>query len=141
MQADTPSSPSITARPIREEESESTPVSPYPSQDNTRSTNSGTTATSKGSQGPEIVQQLKNNKIRQKSKIEAVEAVVNHQDLDRDINSINRVLMKARVCWKQVDELLYQYDSLIEEAFEVLGETNADLMAELATNDNKKRMD
>ena len=92
-----------------------------------------------GVTGPSNHKKMKNNKSREKSKIEAVEAVVNHQDLDtdRDINRIKKVLTKARVCWTKVDELRYQYEVLLDEAFGVLGESIAELMAKLATNDKR----
>ena len=48
-----------------------------PVQDDTRSTYSDMTSASQGSRGPAILQKLKNNKSKQKSRIEAVETVVN----------------------------------------------------------------
>ena len=92
------------------------------------------TSASQGSRGPAILQKLKNNKSKQNSRIEAVETVVNHPNLGRDVDNTCRVLTKAMVSWQQVNELRYHYEALLDEAFEVLGDSNADLMAELATN-------
>ena len=36
-------------------------------------------------------------------------------------------------------ELRCQYEALLDEAFEALGESNADLMSELATNDKRNK--
>ena len=89
------------------------------------------------SQGPAILQKLKNNKSRQQTRITAVEAVVNHPNLGKDANKTARILTKARVSWRQLDELRYQYETLLDEAFSILGEHNTELAAELATNDDR----
>ena len=95
------------------------------------------TSASRMSQGPAILQKLKNNKSRQQSRITAVEAVVNHLNLGKDANKTARILTKARVSWRQLDELRYQYETLLDEAFSILGEHNTELAAELATNDDR----
>ena len=111
------------------------PLTPerFPGEDDLRSvcSNSRFSSASQLSKGPALLHRLKQNKSKAKAKIEAVEKVVNHPNIGQN----PRVLTKARITWNQVDELRYQYESILDEAFETLGDKNQELAAELATND------
>ena len=78
---------------------------------------------------------MKNIRSRQKLRIEAVEAVVNHPDLEKDDGYTSRVLTKANASWQQVDEQRHQYETLLNEAIKILGDHNTDLKIEVAASD------
>jgi hypothetical protein len=78
-------------------------------------------ATSKSSRGPALLHKLKHNKSKIRAKAEAVEKVIFHEN----IKLKHKTLAKAGVVWSQVDILRCEYEGILDEAYETMGDSEA----------------
>ena len=86
--------------------------------DNWSSASSMYSVTSKTSKGPTLLLKLKHKRAKIQAKAQAVENVISHEDIQSNPKSLTR----AEVAWSKVDILRCEYEALLDEAYETLGE-------------------
>ena len=87
--------------------------------DNWSSASSMYSVTSKASKGPTLLLKLKHKRAKIQAKAQAVENVISHKDIQSNPKSLTR----AEVAWSKVEILRCEYEAVLDEAYETLGDS------------------
>ena len=74
--------------------------------------------TSKASRGPTLLMKLKHKRAKIQAKAQAVDNVISHADIKANPKSLTR----AEVAWSKVEILRCEYEAIMDEAYEVIGD-------------------